>query len=179
MSTQIINNGALFSRTNQQYIQLPTLQASKPNFNDGFSITTWAKFSNTAANWERIFDFGNGTDSDNIILTRNASSSTLTLAIHGSNAGDTHLDATNAITDTNWHFWSVTCSGSTCKLYKDGTQIASSSTMRTPSNIARTQNFIGKSNWSWNGYFGRRIDEFKVFDSVLSAGTQIHNHLHE
>lgn len=168
LSTQIINNGALFTRANQQYIQLPTLQQNKPNFNDGFSITTWAKFSSTAANWERIFDFGNGTDSDNIILARNGSSTTLTFAIHGSTSGDTYLNATNAITDTNWHFWAVTCTGATCKLYKDGTLIASSSTMRIPANIARTQSFIGKSNWSWDDYFEGGIDEFKVFDSVLS-----------
>jgi hypothetical protein len=172
LSNQIINNGALFTRTNQQYVQLPTLQVDKPNFNDGFTVTTWAKFSGTPGSWERIFDFGRGENQNNIFLGRYGTSNNLVLGIHEGTAGEQYLTATGAISDTNWHFWAVTCSGPTCALYKDGVNIASSSTMKIPSNVTRTQNYIGKSNWSVDDYLEGGIDEFKVFDESLSA-TQI------
>lgn len=172
VSSQVINNGALFQRANQQYVELPTLQASKPNFNDGFTVTAWAKFSGTAGSWERIFDFGNGTNSNNIFLGREGTSTNLMLGIHESSSGSQYLPATGAISDTNWHLWAVTCSGATCTLYKDGVALTSSSSMKIPSNIARTKNYIGKSNWSVDAYLEGGVDELKVFDESLSA-TQI------
>lgn len=166
VSAQIINNGTLLTRANQQYIELPTLAINTPNFQDSFTVTSWAKFS-SAGSWERIFDFGNGTDVNNIFLGRNWTTNDLILGIH--DPGTTqYLTATNAISDTNWHFWAVSCSGSTCKLYKDGSEIASSSTMKIPANVARTKNYIGKSNWN-DAYFEGGVDEFKVFDENLSA----------
>lgn len=173
VSAQIINNGALFSRTSQQYVELPTLAQSQPNFNDGFSVTTWAKFSAAGA-WERIFDIGNGTDANNIFLGRQNTSNNLVLGIHDPGT-DNYLVATNAIADTNWHFWGITCDGNGgCRLYKDGVKIAQSSTMKIPANIARTKNYIGKSNWSADAYFEGGVDEFKIFDANLSD-TQIQN----
>lgn len=173
LSNQIINNGSLFQRTNQQYVQVPTLQINKPNFNDGFTVTAWAKFSGNASDgsWERIFDFGNGDSANNIFLGRQDTSNNLVLGIHESTSGDQYLVATGAISDTNWHLWAVSCNGASCILYKDGVNIASSTTMKIPSNIARTSNYIGKSNWP-DAYFEGGIDEFKVFDESLST-TQI------
>ena len=165
--TQIINNGVSFQRTNQHYVQLPSLPISKPDFSDGFTVTTWAKFSATAGSWERIFDFGNGDTNNNIFLGRKGTEKTLIFNIYASDGSNNPLEVANAI-DANWHFWAVTCSGTTCKLYKDGTQIATSSTMKVPSNIARTRNYIGKSNWN-DAYFEGGIDEFKIFDENLSA----------
>ncbi|MDD2369892.1 MAG: right-handed parallel beta-helix repeat-containing protein, partial [Sulfuricurvum sp.] len=167
VSAQIINNGALFTRTNKQYIQLPTLSQNQPNFNDGFTVTTWAKFS-SAGSWERIFDFGNGTNLNNIFLGRQGTTNNLVLGIHDPGA-DNYLVASNAISDTNWHFWGATCNGSGgCKLYKDGVMIAQSTTMKIPANVARTKNYIGKSNWSADAYLEGGVDEFKVFDATLS-----------
>jgi hypothetical protein len=171
VSKQIVNNGALFQRAKQQYLNIPTLQKDTPNFNDGFTVTAWAKFSSTAGSWERIFDFGKGADQNNIFLGRQDTSNNLVLGIHESTTGDQYLVASGAISDTNWHFWAVSCSGSTCNLYKDGINVASSATMKIPSNIKRTSNYIGKSNWN-DAYFEGGIDEFKVFDTTLNS-TQI------
>ena len=171
LSSQIINNGALFTRANQQYVQLPTFQVNKPDFNDGFTVTTWAKFSATPGSWERIFDFGNGDNANNIFMGREETSTNFVLGIHDPGA-DNYLTATGAISDTNWHFWAASCSGSTCKLYKDGTMIASSTTMKIPANVTRTSNYIGKSNWPNDAYFEGGIDELKVFDDALND-TQI------
>lgn len=165
LQSGVMNNAGDFNRTKSQYIQLPTLTTDKVNFNDGFTITSWAKFSNTVGNWERIFDFGNGTDSNNIFLGRDWTTNTLILGIHESSAGEVYLRANDAL-DALWHFWAVSCSGSTCKLYKDGAVIATSTSMKIPSHINRTSNYIGKSNWN-DDYFQGGIDELKVFDQYL------------
>lgn len=169
LSTQIINNGVLFARANQQYIELPTLVQNNPNFNNGFTVTAWAKFSASAGSWERVFDFGNGTNINNIFLGRQGTSNNLVLGIHDPGT-DNYLVANNAISDTNWHFWGATCDGiGGCKLYKDGVMIAQSTTMKIPANVARTKNYLAKSNWSPDAYLEGGVDEFKVFDSVLSV----------
>lgn len=176
VSKQIINNGALFQRAKQQYLDIPTLKKNTPNFNDGFTVTAWAKFSSTAGSWERIFDFGNGNNKNNIFLGREYTSNNLVLGIHETpnqpqDNNKIYLVAQNAISDTNWHLWAVTCSGGSCKLYKDGQEIASKNDMYIPDNGTRAQSYIGKSNWD-DAYFEGGIDEFKVFDTALNS-TQI------
>lgn len=172
LQSGVINTAGNFDRTKSQYIKLPTLPTDKVNFNDGFSVTAWARFSGTGSRgWERIFDFGRGENKNNIFLGRDWTSNTLVLGIHETNSSDpinVYLKASGAI-DTSWHFWAVSCSGSTCKLYKDGTEIASSSTMNIPLNIDRTTNYIAESNWAVDDYFQGSIDELKVFDASLSA----------
>ena len=168
LSEQIINNSALFSRAHQNYIELPTLIQNQPNFNDSFSVTVWAKFSASAGYWERIFDIGNGTNINNIFLGRQDTSNNLVLGIHDPGTSQ-YLVANGAISDTNWHFWGATCNGSGgCKLYKDGVKIAESTTMKIPANVARTKNYIGKSNWSADAYLEGGVDELKFFDATLS-----------
>lgn len=165
----IINNSALFQRAKQQYLDIPNLQKDTPNFHDGFTVTTWAQFSGSASggSWERIFDFGNGVDQNNIFLGRYGTTNDIVLGIHDPGK-DQYLIAPDAISDANWHFWAVSCSGDSCSLYKDGANIASSKKMKIPQNITRTSNYIGKSNWSADAYFQGGIDEFKVFDDSLS-----------
>ena len=167
----IINPAGTFDRTKSQYIQLPTFEEDTINFNDGFTITTWAKFSDTIGSWERIFDFGNGADSNNIFLSRNHTTNNLTFGIHDSISGDNYLTASDALGDTDWHFFAISCQGATCRLYKDGSQIAASTSMKIPSHTKRSRNYIAKSNWS-DAYFESRIDEFKLFDKPLT-GQQI------
>ncbi|MDD2782018.1 LamG-like jellyroll fold domain-containing protein, partial [Sulfuricurvum sp.] len=168
VSPQIINNGALFARTNQQYVELPNLPQSVPNFHDGFTITAWAKFSGSAGSWERIFDIGNGLNQNNIFLGRRDTSNDLVLGIHDPGT-EQYTVATNVISDTNWHFWGATCNGSgVCKLYKDGVKITEKTNMKIPANITRTKNYIGKSNWSADAYLEGGVDELKFFDSTLS-----------
>jgi hypothetical protein len=87
------------------YVILPALGAV---FGSGFSVCGWVQFSTSPRYRERIIDFGNGEDSDNILFYRTNTDSNLTFATQGTsgvNAGDI---SANAIANGQWRFYCVT-----------------------------------------------------------------------
>lgn len=65
----------------------------------------------------------------------------------------------------------VTLSGSTGRMYVDGVQVASNTSMTLkPSSLGNTNlNYIGKSQFS-DPYFNGSIDDFQIYSRALSAG---------
>lgn len=57
------------------------------NFSTGITIETEAHFGTNVGNWERIFDFGNGAESDNIWLGRYTNSDEIAIEIWRTESG--------------------------------------------------------------------------------------------
>ncbi|MFM7129141.1 MAG: LamG domain-containing protein, partial [bacterium] len=147
------------------YLQIPN--TGLDNFANGLSAGMWI-YPNAAGNWARIFDFGNGAGSDNIIFARNGTSNTLTYSVRrGSN--EQSLNATNALTLNTWQYISVSqqANGSTT-IYKDGTAIATGN-VQTPSNIARSNCYNGKSAWSGDALFSGSMNNFNIWNRAITA----------
>ncbi|MGG4147671.1 LamG-like jellyroll fold domain-containing protein, partial [Paenibacillus algorifonticola] len=71
-----------------------------------------------------------------------------------------------------WKHVAVTLSGSTGILYIDGVQAATNTGMTfKPSDLAPTTsgNFIGKSEWAGDKYLKGQIDDFRIYNRVLSS----------
>lgn len=166
------NNIKYFSFDGEDdYIELPTLPANI-NWADGFTVEFKARWL-SPNKWSRIFDFGNGCESDNIIVSRGGNHDALVLGGR-SNITTTDNDAylLNNAGLANLNEFKIeflkTTDGYQIKTYQNGDLV---STMdRTSSqgfrNIERTTNYIGKSNWVADKYFCGNIYYLKITDST-------------
>ncbi|MEK7951422.1 LamG-like jellyroll fold domain-containing protein [Luteolibacter sp. Y139] len=133
---------------------------------DEITIATWVLWGG-GNNWQRIFDFGNGTGSY-LFLTPKSGSNTLRFVIY-QNGTESALE-TSVLPTGTWTHLAVTLGGGTGKLYVNG-NLADTETGITikPSDIKPTLNYLGRSMYAADPYFSGRIDDFNVFQRVLSA----------
>ena len=159
------NNAVSFNGSND-FVQLPTTGFA--SFSNGFSAGLWA-YPTVAASSQRFFDFGNGAGSDNIILFRGGTSNDIYFQVYKASTGtNTYLYIPNAISMNQWQYFSVTLSSSgIVTFYKNGVAIASGP-VSLPDNTNRVFNYIGKSNWSGDGYYAGLINDVSVWNRALS-----------
>ena len=140
------------------------------SLNGDWSISTWIKPA-ALSNWSRVFDFGTG-QTVNMFLTLNAGGAGPRFAITSNGAG-----AEQRLTYGGQNFplnqWSnvvVTVSGTTGRMYLNGTVVATNNNMTVkPSALGNTnRNYLGKSQYSDPAYDGA-IDDFAIYNRALSA----------
>lgn len=134
------------------------------------TISAWVK-ATSLSNWTRIFDIGTGTSSY-MFLSPQPGGTGLRFAITtGGNGSEQQINSTTAFPTGVWKHVAVTISGSTGKLYVDGVQIATNTSMTlNPSSLGNTtQNWIGRSEFSGDPYFNGQIDDFRIYSRALSA----------
>jgi Ca2+-binding RTX toxin-like protein len=114
-----------------------------------FEATTTVRFDDLAGGTsQRIFDFGNGTASDNILFGQVGTSSTMRLETWVGGVAYT-LDIANAIVEGETATWRTTIADDgTFEVYKDGILIGSQTfgVAAVPADVVRTSNLIGESN---------------------------------
>eukprot|EP01035_Chromulina_nebulosa_P000306 gene306-biopygen237 len=138
----------------------------------GLTFATWYKSDNSGL-WARIFDFGNGEVSDNILIGHYDTSDIISINafILGSQI-DFQLDASYKFnTGTVWRHvaWTLDPAGSgTWKFYINGVLVASAA-RAYPRSILRFNNYIGRSNWNIDAYLNGGIKDFRMYNRVLSA----------
>ena len=146
------------------YAQLPTLPATI-DFESGFTIEFKAKWD-SFNNWSRVFDFGNGSSNDNIIVA-NKSEALYFASRNGidSVAKDVLLLSKPNLKEINEFKIDVIKSGDIyiIKTYQNGQLASTVETQKKPfRNAERKNNYIGKSNWASDGYFDGRIYYLKI-----------------
>lgn len=157
-------NTLSFDGTND-YIDLGTL-APDDNFNKGFSFVGWVKWGSFNA-WSRIFDFGNGQASDNILLANNETTNSLNFSVF--NGGTQSSIVTGNILPTNqWVHVAVTVSATGEAIIYINGEIAASGTTNIPTNIKRNNCFLGKSNWAADAYLNACMDEVSIWSKTLA-----------
>jgi len=157
-------NNALAFNGVDNYIDLGTL-TSTDNFSNGFTFMCWAKF-NSFDQWARIFDFGNGNPSDNLLLGVHPDGS---MSFHNYNGSNViSLDGPAVLTTNTWTHIAITVNSSGLEtMYVNGVAIASVSG-NIPTNVARTMCYIGKSLWVQDPYLNAQIDEASIWSQALS-----------
>jgi hypothetical protein len=139
------------------------------------SICLWYKAGSTRGIWQRLFDFGQGQQDDNILLARGGGSpipDTLVLAVYrGASSVVNNLQvSSNAFATTNqWVHTCLTSMGFNWRVYVDGAQTFSYTAANTVDNIVLTDNLIGTSNWNSDPAFNGLLDEFRMYTRELSA----------
>ena len=134
------------------------------------TFTTWVNFNNIGGAWQRIFDFGSGTGIYIFLCPRTGTTGPLRLAITtGGGAGESLIDSSNTL-PSGWHHVAVVVTSGNMQLYLDGVVIASGSTSVVPSDLGQTSNnWLGRSQYAADGYFNGSLDDFRIYDYVLSA----------
>lgn len=145
------------------YIDIPdsTWFGSTP-----FSVAVWVKPA-AYNNYNRVIDFGNGQNSDNMAYT-----------LSQSTTGNQYCDLRNGATNTGtvtgsqiplnkWSHISVTYDGTNLRLYMNGNQVGmgAATPMRL---ITRTSCFLGKSNWATDGFANAAYDDFAIWSRQLT-----------
>lgn len=150
----------------KSYVMLPYAVAHQ----DEMTIATWVRLSATT-NWQRIFDFGNGTDQYMFYTPNNGNEMRFVMK----NGGDEQI-LTNGkkLSTTLWHHIAVTLKPVGEKvqaiLYVDGENIAESNEFTIkPSDIAPSLCYIGRSMFNADPYFNGHIDDFRIYNYALSA----------
>jgi hypothetical protein len=134
------------------------------------TLAGWVKW-NGGANWQRIFDFGNGTGTYFFLTPQASSTGKMRFAITTSgNNNEQRMDAPTALPTNSWCHVAVTLDGSTGVLYQDGVPVATNTalTIRPWQTLARS-NYLGHSQFPGDPYFNGEIDSFRIFSRALSA----------
>jgi hypothetical protein len=166
------------------YATIPAPQTLAP---DAVTFAFWVKLTaNTSAeNWERIFDFGNGSTGDSFLyLTARASDATNTPLRFGiSNTGhvdsaEERLESPSMLSARVWHHVAIVLpmpSGGntsyTGSLYVDGAVVKTnpSMTLHMSDVGATTLNWLGRSPFTGDPTFNGSLDDFRLYKRALSA----------
>ena len=152
-----------------QYVTCPSFTTDK----NGLTFSFWFR-SNGSGTWGRVFDFGNDAGSDNIITFIN--NNNIGFSVYNNTQKGDMVNIINSINDNVWRHvvWTLTNSGTpgnsdhVWKIYLNGTLTSTQTNVRYPSNISRTKNYFGKSNWSGDSYFNGGIVDFRMYNRVIS-----------
>ncbi len=132
------------------------------------TFAAWVKW-NGGATWQRIFDFGAGTN-DYLFLTPRSSAGTMRFAITiNGNGSEQQINAPSALPTNSWCHVAVTLDGSKGLLYLNGVPVATNNnlTIRPWQTLAKT-NYIGHSQFP-DPLFGGEISSFRIFGRALSG----------
>ncbi|MGI8683605.1 MAG: LamG-like jellyroll fold domain-containing protein [Acidimicrobiales bacterium] len=135
------------------------------DFSGGLTMEAWVKPTGNGS-YERIFDFGNGAGAENILLYRSSTSNDLGLYVHQYGVG-TALIAPGALVANVWQHLAATISSSgQATIYRNGA-VVTQGPVPVPQVVNRSNNYIGRSNWTGDAYFAGQIDEAAVYTSAL------------
>ncbi len=159
---------------NTNYVSLPNGIVSNMT---SFTMSVWVNPSNTNA-WARIMDFGTGTNY--MYLTQNAGTGPL-FGIYAQGATyEQDIVAPTLLPTNTWSQIAVTLSGSVGILYVNGVPVATNNYMTlNPASLGvTTNNYLGKSEFSWNPYFAGSLDDFRIYNQALSPAAIAYYYSH-
>jgi hypothetical protein len=145
--------------SNENYAQI----APANMFNGDFTAIGWV-YVRSYASWSRLFDFGNGAGEDNVIIA--ITNGPTGYPVFNANGGN--LPSSAQIPLNQWAQLAATQSGTTQTLYLNGQQVAQQ-TGGPENNVARTLNYIGRSNWNGDAYLDGRINTLRMYNRALSS----------
>jgi hypothetical protein len=156
-----------FSSSNSQYLTLPSTETNT----NGMSFAFWYYADSSNNNtWSRIFDFSNGSNSNNILIGFSGGGIGLSVYLGSS----TPFQPTNIISNicfNQWNHiawtlsypegWNLYVNGSLYTQYSNGTY---------PNSVTRSLCYLGKSAWN-NPYLNGSIADFRFYNGVITGST--------
>jgi hypothetical protein len=152
------------------YVTLPigSLLSSLSNI----TVATWVNYSGVAGGgWQRVWDFGSGTTNYMFLTPAQGTTGPMTFAIMSTTVAEKRFAAPSSL-PTGWHHTAVVIDGTamTATVYMDGTVVSTSSVASLPKNLGVTnQNWIGRSQFTADGFFTGSVDDFRIYNRALST----------
>jgi Concanavalin A-like lectin/glucanases superfamily len=145
------------------------------------TVEAWVTWTfRTSWPWQRIFDFGNSAASRGVsyfFLTTEANTfvtssnvARFTISTNDINSESPRLNWTNIMPLNVTSFVAVTYSPvrSIAKFYINGQPVSVGAATIPLSAIIDTNNWLGRSQYSQDSYFGGRYNEFRIYSGLLS-----------
>jgi hypothetical protein len=137
------------------------------------TIATHIKFGGGSGSWQRTWDFGSGSGTSPymFLCPRHGTSGPLRFAIRTATVGEQVVDTEVALSEGSWQHVAVTIDSAsmTASIYLDGELVASGETVLLPKDLGETtQNWLGRSQYAVDGYFLGSLDDFRIYNRVLS-----------
>jgi len=164
---KVVGSGAIiFSAALSQFVQIPTIPSMGIN---GLTFAFWFKFSGAGYS-SKIFDFGNGPSNDNILFALNDNNDAYVSCYLGGAAHTLRNIFQEKVNDNVWRhaLWTINTVG-IWQVYLNGAPHSSYETNAYPNAVSRALNYLGKGNAASDPYLNGAIDEFYMFEYVLSA----------
>ena len=148
--------------------------------NAGITFSIWFKGSPSSGNWCRIMDFGDNAEgiypSNTLLIAKEGNSNKLRFQINNATFSDaTFYSTPENYFDNTWHHivWSISKTNK-WTIYID-TVLKYSSAFSTIINSDRAiqnanwqRRYIGRSCYSVDGWFNGNVDDFRIYNKVLS-----------
>lgn len=101
------------------------------NFGSGITIEFEAHFGSVAGNWERIFDFGNGQEADNIWVGNYYATNEIAIELWQPNQSNQQVatgrcrtaDSVDSLTADTFKKYVITLDGNLCRIYVNGVEV--------------------------------------------------------
>jgi hypothetical protein len=129
------------------------------------SFSFWFR-SNETTTWGRIFDFGNGPGSDNIIAYINSNNLGFSVNVGGSSFTQND-NVFSSVNDNVWRHCVWVITNTAWIIYINGTLHTTINALY-PKHIPRINNYIGLSNWSGDPGYNGNIDDFRIYKEALT-----------
>ncbi len=137
------------------------------------TFTGVVDFSTDSGSSARIFDFSRTTTIYMYLCPRTGTSGPMQFAITVSgSAGEQKVTAASSMPSGVHHVAvTINADADTATMYLDGVPVGSNSSVtRTPSSLGTTtKNYLGKSQFTADGYLKGAIADFRIYDFALSA----------
>jgi hypothetical protein len=149
---------AMFSSANN-FVQLPYQVANMKEM----TISVWVNMRASTA-WQRIFDFGNGTD-QYMYLTPNSGTD---MRFVMRNKGEEEILSAPKLSISRWLHVTLSISDEAVVLYVDGEEVARSTEMTIrPSDIKPVMNYIGRSQFKKDPMIKAYMDDLRIYNYAL------------
>ena len=169
----LMNNGAeayydpmlgnvLYLDGTNQFVSLPGGAANACSF---VTVFKW----NGGAAWQRVFDFGRGTNSYAFLTPENAAGVMRFTITASGITGEQHLAAAGAAPVGVWTQVGITTDGSRGIMYINGAPVVTNSSMAlTAPDIAPTNVWFGRSQFPADPYFNGQISSIRLYGRALA-----------
>jgi hypothetical protein len=145
-----------------------------------FTVQSWV-YVTQVLNWNRIFDFGNGAGSNNVLLANSyGTSGKPGIYIEGSQFQSTYPGASTVLLNA-WHqicctFNYVSGANGTATIYVDGLPHGAG-TLPKPVSILRNNCYIGRSNWGFGDpNMNGGIGSLQIYNGLLTDAEMLSNY---
>ncbi len=164
-------DGALELDGTGDYVDLPI--GSVISTLEEATLMLWVNWSGAGGTWQRILDFGSGTENYIYLCPNNGSTNAMRVAITAGNGVWNEFDSDAGLLPTGWHNVAITVSSSEelIELFLDGESVGSLANIANTVDALgeTTQNWVGRSQYAADPYFNGAVDDLRIYDIVLSA----------
>ena len=135
----------------------------------GLTVAAWVKRSNRCPSYDRLIDFGNGAEKENIVI--NFQNSTM-YEVRSGDGNQTLVVEDNSRESTfpqgRWtHVAIVHDADGTASIFWNG-KIKARGPVWLPPEVHRDNYYVGRSHWSDDPYFKGELSDIHVFNYALN-----------